>query len=152
MLMKGTSTWSYRPYRPPLTEVGDIYICRIVPQPDKIHFEWLSLGNVCYDVYVRKRGEGDFIHWETTEKTESNIFGLSDQTEYEFFVRSGEKKSRVRLARCGASIGTIVNYLHPEDEAYAFRADISARPRSCAIPTAFCSPPWIFLREIIRRI
>ena len=71
--MKGSSTWSYRPYRPFLTEVGDIYICRVVPQTDSIHFEWLPCGEASYDVYYRKREEGDFIHWETTKKTESDI-------------------------------------------------------------------------------
>ena len=135
--MKGTSTWSYRPYRPLLTDVGDIYICRIAPQTDRIHFEWLSLGDIRYDVYFRKRGEGDFIHWETTEKNESDIQGLSDQTEYEFFVSSGEKKSRIRLARCGASIGTVVNYLHPEDEAYAFSGRYLCSPSLVRHPDGF---------------
>ena len=135
--MKGSSTWSYRPYRPFLTEIGDIYICRVVPQTDSIHFEWLPCGEVSYDVYYRKREEGDFIHWETTKTTESDIFGLSDQTEYEFYVTSEEKKSRVRLARCGASIGTVVNYLHPEDEAYAFSGRFLCSPSLVRHPDGF---------------
>ena len=135
--MKGTSTWSYSPYRPFLTEVGDIYICRVVPQPDAIHFEWLPCGESDYDIYYRKREEGDFIHWETTNKTECDIVGLSDQTEYEFYVTSEGKKSRTRLARCGASIGTVVNYLHPEDEAYAFSGRYLCSPSLVRHPDGF---------------
>ena len=135
--MKGTSTWSYSPYRPFLTEVGDIYICRVVPQPDAIHLEWLPCGESDYDIYYRKRGEGDFIHWETTNKTECDIVGLSDQTEYEFYVTSEGKKSRVRLARCGTSIGTVVNYLHPEDEAYAFSGRYLCSPSLVRHPDGF---------------
>ena len=40
--MRGTNTWSYAPYKPLLTEVGDIYICRIAPYEASIHVEWLE--------------------------------------------------------------------------------------------------------------
>lgn len=135
--MKGSSTWSYRPYRPFLTEVGDIYICRVVPQTDTIHFEWLSCGETSYDIYYRKREEGEFILWTTTQKTECDITGLSNQTEYEFYVTAEGKKSRVRLARCGASIGTVVNYLHPDDEAYAFSGRYLCSPSLVRHPDGF---------------
>ena len=135
--MKGTSTWSYRPYRPFLTEVGDIYICRVAPYTDAIHFEWLSCGEASYDIYYRKRGEGEFQLWETTNKTECDITGLSEESEYEFYVSSGTKKSRVRLARCGKSIGTVVNYLHPEDEAYAFSGRYLCSPSLVRHPDGF---------------
>ncbi len=39
--MRGCNKWSYAPYKPFLTEIGDIYICRIVLYRDKVHFEWL---------------------------------------------------------------------------------------------------------------
>ena len=35
--MKGITTWSHAPYRPFLTNVGDIYICRVVPNHTPIH-------------------------------------------------------------------------------------------------------------------
>ena len=135
--MKGSSTWSYRPYRPFLTEVGDIYICRVVPSTDAIHFEWLSIGKSLYNIYYRKRGEGDFVLWTTTDQTECDITGLSNQTEYEFYVISDGKKSRTRLARCGESIGTVVNYLHPEDEAYAFSGRFLCSPSLVRHPEGF---------------
>ena len=46
--MKGSNTWSYAPYRPLLANVGDIYICRIAPQKNAIHFEWLDTDDANY--------------------------------------------------------------------------------------------------------
>ncbi len=135
--MKGTNTWSYRPYRPLLTEVGDIYICRVVPTVDSIHFEWLDCGEAHYDIYYRRRNEGDFLRWGTTESAFCDITGLSADTDYEFYVTAGEKTSRVRLARCGESIGTVVNYLHPEDEAYSFSGQYLCSPSLLRHPDGY---------------
>ena len=41
--MKGYNFWSYAPYKPLLRDVGDIYICRIAPNKNNIHFEWLDV-------------------------------------------------------------------------------------------------------------
>jgi ribosomal-protein-alanine acetyltransferase len=57
--MKGTSSWSYRPYSPLLYDVGAPYICRIAPDKSEIHLEWLACGGE-YSVFFRKRGEGEF--------------------------------------------------------------------------------------------
>lgn len=51
--MKGLNTWSYAPYRPFLTEVGDIYICRVVPYENKIHFEWLDINAKEYNFFSK---------------------------------------------------------------------------------------------------
>ena len=53
--MKGYNKWSYAPYRPFLTDVGDIYVCRIVPDQTSIHFEWLDTECASYTVFYRKR-------------------------------------------------------------------------------------------------
>ena len=117
--MKGQSTWSYHPYRPLLTDMGDIYITRVVPYEDKIHFEWL--GNTeCYSVYYKKRNDENFVHFCDTYECFADITGLESETDHEFYVSCGNKKSRVRLARCGKSVGVVVNYLHPDDTAYIY--------------------------------
>ena len=134
--MKGYNAWSYRPYRPFLIDVGDIYVCRVVPYENAIRFEWLP-GEDEYDVFYRKRGEGDFILWEKTKNSESLICGLNADEEYEFYVSSNEKKSRVRLARCGASVGTTVNYLHPDDEAYSFSGRYLCSPSLVRHPDGY---------------
>jgi hypothetical protein len=50
--MKGHNYWSYKPYKAPLSNVGDPYICRVAPYPTSIHFEWLGKGGeVFYRIF-----------------------------------------------------------------------------------------------------
>lgn len=130
--MIGHKGWSYAPYTPPLFDSGDIYICRVVPSPEAIHFEWLPLEDAReYAVFCRKRGEGDFAEIGKTNETAFDVTGLETEIDYEFFVQCGGKKSRVRLARTGFVEGTVINYLHPDDGAYAFSGRF------------LCSPSWV---------
>lgn len=135
--MKGINTWSYSPYRPFFAEIGDPYICRIVPSPTKLYFEWLPTESDSYSVFYRVRGEEDFIHWENTQQCSCEIENLITDTDYEFYVTAGEKRSRVRLARCSQTIGTVVNYLHPDDEAYAFSGRYLCSPSLVRHPDGF---------------
>ncbi len=134
--MKGYGLWSYSPYRPPFFEVGDIYICRIAPDTDSIHFEWLQDGGN-YNVFCRKRGEKDFFLCVKTEKCEFDITGLEKETDYEFYVACAERKSRTRLARTGEPIGTVVNYLHPDDPVYSFSGGYLCSPSLVRHPDGF---------------
>lgn len=134
--MKGYNLWSYAPYRPLLTEIGDIYICRIVPYETSIYFEWLKAADE-YTVFYRKRGEKSFCCYKTVSATKCDILNLETETDYEFYVQSGEKKSRVRLARTGKSIGTVVNYLHPDDEAYDFSGRYLCSPSFVKHPDGY---------------
>lgn len=135
--MKGCKNWSYAPYKPLLTFVGDIYICRIVPYIDKIHFEWLSEDGGEYSVFFKRRADGDFVCAGRTSENAFDIPGLERDTDYEFFVSNGAKKSRVRLARCGESVGSVVNYLHPADEAYAFSGRYLCSPSLVKHPDGY---------------
>lgn len=134
--MKGTSSWSYRPYRPPLCEVGEVYICRIAPDENEVSLEWLACGEE-YSVFFRKRGEGEFALAGKTRVCKYTLAGLDTETDYEFFVRSEAGRSRVRLARTGAVLGTVVNYLHPDDEAYAFSGRYLCSPSLLAHPEGY---------------
>lgn len=131
--MRGTSTWSYHPYRPPLTEVGDVYICRVAPAETAITFDWLPCGGP-YTVFYKKREDADFIRYCETDQTTCEITELCTDTDYAFYVATGEKKSRVRLARCGKSVGTVVNYLHPDDECYTFSGRYLCSPSLVRLP------------------
>lgn len=135
--MKGYNFWSYAPYRPLLDGVGDIYICRIAPSENAIHFEWLD-GSDKYDIFYRSKEEnGEFTFYRTTDKNECDIKNLKTDTDYEFYVRSGKKKSRIRLARTGKTVGTVVNYLHPDDEAYGFSGRYLCSPSLVKHPDGF---------------
>ncbi len=135
--MKSYNKWSYSPYRPPFYEVGDIYICRIAPSPNNIHFEWLSCGENEFEIFIRKRNEGEFEKIGSTNKCEYTVENLTKDTDYEFYVTSGGKKSRVRLARCGESFGSIVNYLHPDDTAYSFSGRFLCSPSLVRHPEGY---------------
>ena len=135
--MKGQSLWSYAPYKPFFHETGDIYVCRIVPTEDSIHLEWLDAGKAEYTVKYRTLGESYFITYCVTDKKECDINGLEKDTDYEFFVSTNEKKSRIRFARCGESVGTAVNYLHPDDEAYAFSGRYLCSPSLVRHPDGY---------------
>ncbi|MBQ9117570.1 MAG: hypothetical protein IJY04_11160 [Clostridia bacterium] len=134
--MKKHNGWSYAPYKPPFIDVGDIYICRIVPQENSIRFEWLEDVREC-SVYLRKRGSEAFDFIGQTSERFFIFYGLETETDYEFYVACGEKKSRVRLARTGKSVGSVVNYLHPDDEAYAFSGRYLCSPSFVRHPEGY---------------
>lgn len=131
------NTWSYHPYCPILGNVGDIYICRVVPYADKIHFEWLGSGDGEYEVFYRKRGEDDFIRYGKVTGAACDIEGLEAENEYEFFVSADQKRSRIRLARCAEPVGSVVNYLHPEDGAYLFSGRYLCSPSLVRHPDGY---------------
>lgn len=135
--MKGYNLWSYDWYKPVVNEQGDIYICRVVPCENSIHVEWKPADNGEYTVYYRKREIEDFSVAGKTANTFFDIENLDTETDFEFFVQSGDKKSRVRLARTGKSIGTVVNYLHPDDNAYAFSGKFFGSPSILKHPDGY---------------
>ena len=71
--MRGHSAWNYAPYKPLLHDVGDIYICRLVPKVDTIHLEWLSIDAEEYAVFYRERGTEEFVFAGRTRGTEFDI-------------------------------------------------------------------------------
>ena len=135
--MKGQSLWSYAPYRPFLYPSGDIYICRVAPSFDAITIDWLDIGETHYTVYCRVRGEGEFSLVGETNRCTFTVTGGVPDTDYEFYVASGDKCSRVRLARCGAVEGTVVNYLHPDDEVYSFSGRYLCSPSLVRHPDGY---------------
>lgn len=137
--MKCSNVWSHSPYHPYFVEVGDIYINRVYPYENGFHIEWNELSDTAepVTVYYRKRDCGEYTEAGKTERTEFDVTGLTEDYEYEVFVQSGNKKSRVRLLRTGKYVGTIVNYLHPEDEAYSFSGHYLCSPSLVRHPEGY---------------
>ena len=135
--MRGYNFWSYAPYKPLLHDPAELYICRVAPDAYSIHFAWLAVGETEYSVFCRKRHTEHFLLCGTTTETEFDIENLDTDTDYEFYVCGAERKSLVRLARTGKAVGTVVNYLHPEDEAYAFSGRYLASPSLVRHPDGF---------------
>lgn len=119
--------WSYAPYKPYFYK-GDIYISRVVPDVNSVHFEWLSTGSSEYSIYYRKRNEELFVCAGKTALSEYKINGLDTDVDYEFYVESEVGKSLVRLAHTGAAVGTVINYLHPDDKAYSYSGNYLCTP------------------------
>lgn len=135
--MKGTTSWSYRPYKPLLYDVGDIYISRLAPTETSVRVEWIGENEKLYEIFYRIRGTKEFIPAGAIRNTEFDIEGLAPDTDYEIYVSSGAEKSRVRLVRCGKSIGTVVNYLHPDDDAYDFSGRYLCSPSLLRHPDGY---------------
>ena len=131
--MKYHKEWSYNPYRPPFIEVGEVYINRLVPYENSAFFEWNEIGEKC-DVFYRVLGNSEWLKAGETNENRFTIEGLETETDYEFFVPALDKKSRIRLFRTGKSVGVVVNYLHPQDEAYSFSGRYLASPSIIRAP------------------
>lgn len=118
--MKGRNILSWKPYRP-IDEpcgAGRLYICRLAPGENGVEgqFAGFSSGERCEAVVTGESGEifvsasGGFF----------KVDGLAPDAGYRIKIRSGGICGRERLFRTGAVPDTVVNYLHPEDEVYAF--------------------------------
>ena len=135
--MQKSIKWSFRPYRPYFFDCGDIYICRIAPDKESIRFEWLGEEGKEYTVFLKKRADSEYTEFRGIKDSFFSIDGLEDFTDYEFYVQAEEKKSRVRLAKTGRSVGTVVNYLHPDDMAYSFSGRALCSPSIVRHPDGF---------------
>lgn len=136
--MKTHKNWSYAPYKAPFlyTGDGDMYISRVVPTETSVTVEWLTV-NGDKKAFIRERNIGEFQCVGSTNGNAYTFTDLKPETDYEFYIQAGDDKSRVRLVRTGKSVGTVVNYLHPEDEAYAFSGKYLCSPSLVRHPDGF---------------
>ena len=113
--MKRHSNWSFDHYVPIFGDKDEIYVCRLAPGKDFFTLDFKVRAGEEYSIYVRERFTEDFTLAGRTTLGSYTVRGLAEECEYEFYVETGERRSRTRLIRCGESFGVIVNYLHPED-------------------------------------
>ena len=135
--MKAHTSWSYDRYTPLFYDAGDFYICRIAPFEGGFSFDIKQQPEAPLSVFLRKRGEGDFAAVGSMTGKTFTLTDLDDLADYEFYVAEGEKKSRVRLVRTGASFGSVINYLHPDDTQYAFSGRYLCSPSIVRHPEGF---------------
>ncbi|MEK5645694.1 hypothetical protein BK138_29745 [Paenibacillus rhizosphaerae] len=138
--MRGYSVWNYSPYRP-LNQIEQTtlpYICRLAPKETTVELEWLDCGcvgrhYVNYRVYSSSE---NFTRLELTDRI-ATIEGLVPESDYELYVEreDGSGRSDTRLFRTGAAVGTVVNYLHPEDESYSFSGRYLCSPSLVMLPS-----------------
>lgn len=134
--MTGCTDWVYRPYKPFLRDMGDIHVCRVAPSINSIHIEWLDIFSESYKVYCGIRGEA-LPCVGVTNATQFDITGLEADRDYEFYISSDNKRSLVRLARTGETVGTVVNYLHKDDPCFDFSGNFLCSPSFLRHPDGY---------------
>ena len=121
--MKTATTWSYKHYLPlHLKERKNApYICRIAPFADGFEFDiYDDCENSSYILKWKIRGE-DTENVQELDGKHGKVDGLASDTDYAFRIeRKDGTASTERLVRTGNVPGGVVNYLHPDDEEYAF--------------------------------
>lgn len=131
--MKYVKTWSHKHYRPLLFNSGDVYVNRISPFENGATVEWNSTGSAC-EVYLADWKSFDFKRVATTEANSYCFTDLTSGKDYWFYVKCGDKSSLKRVFRTGNYEGNVVNYLHPDDGAYAFSGLYVCSPSLVKLP------------------
>jgi hypothetical protein len=132
------SSWSAIPFVPAQKDVGSPYICRIIPSESAIFIEWLGSEGEDYNVYLRKyESDEKFSLVCSTKACSCRIDGLATDTDYEVFVKHGDTQSLTRIARCGASIGNPICYIHPKDTAYDYSGKYLGSPSLLRHPDGY---------------
>jgi len=140
MTMRGYNGWSYKPYSPydQIEKRYLPYICRVAPGEAAIELEWFDVANDGeHQLYYRKYKTDDSFQTQELTAPTATIAQLDSDCDYEFYVAraDGSGSSDVRLARTGKSVGTVVNYLHPDDERYAYSGRSLCSPSIVKLPS-----------------
>lgn len=131
--MRGSDKVYHRPYHPTfLTKENDKpYICRLAPSSEGFEAEWLdNSGAAGHTLYYKKRGADEAVSLSIKDSV-VKVTGLDEECEYEIYIEnSNGAKSNVRLIRTSRiPEGTaVINYLHPEDDQYAFSGHYLCSP------------------------
>lgn len=109
-----------------MTELKKPYICRIVP----------SASDVCVEIKNPTGSDILYLKERYGSKTVSKkmlngvcvIEGLDVRNEYTVYVENQYGKSDERLLLADDVIGSVVNYLHPDDRIYCFSGNYLCSP------------------------
>ena len=131
--MRGSNLIQHRPYIHPLhrEKRNSPFICRLAPSANGFELEWLDLGKEgsCMLYYGVREEEKK----ECLKVTESSVkvSGLETDCDYELYLETAKgARSMTRLVRTGTIPKgcTVINYLHPEDDAYDFSGKYLCSP------------------------
>ena len=143
--MKAALAWNYTRYLPlhESARMAAPYVCRIAPHATGFSFDFLEVGqksadftpkNAKYSVIWRLRDQ-DACCSRPLDGFSGRVDGLLPDTDYAFrVVRDDGVGSDERLVRTGAAPGIVVNYLHPDDPAYAFSGRYLCSPSLVRLP------------------
>lgn len=140
--MKGITGWSYRPYLPAdrMEEANQPYICRLAPSMHAVEVEVLDNGAPQARHILKIRLKGTMEPWREVamDGPVAVIDGLQAYSDYELYAqRSGSEAERSawRFVRTGFYPDTMVNYVHPQDDIYAFSGRYLCDPTFVRTPS-----------------
>lgn len=116
---------SYKPFRLWEDEKDAVYIVRLAPLKTGVEMQLLS-DSKQFEVCIYQ--DDTLVKSVTATEKFVTVDGLAEDAEYSLIVKSENGESRKRLFRTGDYLGTVVNYLHPKDEYYAFSGRYIASP------------------------
>jgi len=139
--LKLTNSWNYRPY----TELfnmkrGDLpYICRLSHNENSFTADYIdnAAEDEPHTLMWRQRDKGNYTAVPISGSTVT-VTGLCKDTDYEFYIcrrNNPDERSETRLVRTGFAPGKVINYLHPEDTAYAFSGTALDSPSLVKLPS-----------------
>ena len=131
--MRGYSGWSYLPFLPynRIDKVNNPHICSVSPYENGVKLGIINAEKCKITI------TGDGFEEKTVKTVQNrilNINNLAADTGYSVFVETDKGKSPVRKFRTGAYPGSVVSYLHPEDEAYIFSGRYLGSPSIVILP------------------
>ena len=134
-MRKGVTGWHYRPFLP-LDRDGEgqlPYICRLAPFETGVEVELLEPGA---SLRIRQKDSQEPWRAIQTQGRTAVIDGLRPGADYELFAQNKEGlQGRLRYARTGFYPDKVVNYLHPEDDSYAFSGRYLCSPTLARLPS-----------------
>ena len=118
--------WSYRPYVP-FRKRGENrpFVCAIRPFEKGFECDFLE------DAAVLRYRCRFTDKWESAPLCgkSARLENLLDRVDYEFYIETADgRRSITRLVRTGATVGPVINYLHPDDRAFAFSGQYPCSP------------------------
>ena len=131
--MIGITHWQHTPYTlcTDPTIKRELFITQILPQADGFTVNYRDTDTRVHTLCYRKRGSEEWL-----ESKSFTVTGLDKDTDYEVAVKRGSgEMTAPRLAHTFEPIGTIVNYLHPEDPAYISSGRFLCSPGLCLLPS-----------------
>lgn len=135
--MIGKTHWNERPHFYAFEDQQAVSICRLAPGETSLTLEWVDgRQDGEYDLEWRLMCTPDDWSKRRVQGYEACIEGLDAWREYEVrVVRLNGEACPKRYFRTGRVPGTVINYLHPHDDRYAFSGHALCSPNLIKLPS-----------------
>lgn len=135
--MRGKTQWNEKPHVNPMEDPNVVYISRLAPTEDQFLLEWTDAKNEgTYLLQWRPMFAGEPWHEREVQGYEACISGLTAWRDYEVRVaRLNGAVGASRYVRPAPVVGTVINYLHPQDERYASSGRALCSPNLIKLPS-----------------